>query len=223
MNVRWIYEAMYVEGFYSHAELVLSMRDKAKKNRRSSVKLSGNEKKELLHSQLLLGAFGKAVAFCFDYVGNEVHVNVLTDQLDSPIVKAFKEDAKHLLSFGEKRERKATGFDTVTRKVVTSTITTEITEGLNSLGDFSGVTFEISVSDSPLTIIADIIANSVNHHLTSLQAQSPGCQLNSIEAIAGHPLESLVYGVTGQESDAPQVADTIFQYPSNILTRQINT
>lgn len=215
MNARWVYEAMYVEGFYSYEQFVSSIQDKAKESRRSSIKLSGNEKKYLLHSQLLLGAFGKAVAFCLDYVGNEVHLNVLTDQLDAPIVKAFNENAKHLLEFGEKREHKVTGFDTVTQKVVTGSISTEITKGLDSLGDFSGVTFEISVSDSPLTIIADIIANSVNHHLSSLQVKSTGCHLNSLEAIAGHPLASLVYGITGQESDIPQVADTIFQYPRN--------
>ncbi|MCK7575901.1 MAG: hypothetical protein MZV65_08385 [Chromatiales bacterium] len=215
VNACWVYEAMYVEGLYSHAQFVSSLRDKAKESRRSSVKLSGNEKKELLHSQLLLGAFGKAVAFCLDCVGNEVRLNVLTDQLDAPIVKEFKEDAKRLFNVGEKREHKVTGFDVVAQKVATGSISSEITEGINYLGDLSGVAFEISISDSPLTIIADILANSVNHHLSSLQTHSPGSQLNSLEAIAGHPLASLVYGVTGQESEVPQVADTIFRYPGN--------
>ncbi|MDH5571501.1 MAG: hypothetical protein OEY89_07030 [Gammaproteobacteria bacterium] len=215
VNARWVYEAMYVEGLYSNAQLALSLRENVKKSRRSSVKISGNEKKDLLHSELLLGAFGKAVAFCVDYVGNDVHLNVITDQLDAPIVKAFKDDVNRLLNIGKKCERKVTGFDTASQKVVSGSITTEITEDLATVGDFSGVSYEIAVSDTPLTLIADIIVNSVHHHLSSLQEQNPGCQLNTLESISGHQLASLVYGVTGQESDIPQVADTIFQYPSD--------
>jgi len=178
VNARWTYEAMYVEGLYSQANLVSSLRAKAKENRRSNVKVSGNEKKDLLHSELLLGAFGKAVAFCCDYVGDEIRLSVITDQLDAPIVKAFREDADRLLNVGEKREHKVTGFDTSTGKVESGSISTEIAEGHDILGDFSGITYEIEVSDSPLTVVADIIANSVHYHLSCLQQQSSGCQLN---------------------------------------------
>ncbi len=215
VNACWVYEAMYVEGLYSNAQLVSTLRDKAKENRRSTVKVSGNEKKDLLHSELLLGAFGKAVAFCSDYIGNEVHLNVITDRIDPPIVKAFRENAKHLLNVGERREHRVTGFDTTRQQVVSGSISTEVIEGQDVLGGFSGISYEIAVSDSPLTVVADIIANSVHHHLFSLQKQSPGCQLNTLEAISGHQLAALVYGVTGQESDVQQVADTIFQYPSD--------
>lgn len=72
VNARWVYEAMYVEGLCSNSGMISSLRDKAKDQRRSGIKVSGNPKKDLLHSELLLGAFGKAVAFCVDYVGNEV-------------------------------------------------------------------------------------------------------------------------------------------------------
>ena len=215
VNARWVYEAMYVEGLYSSAQLVSSLRENAKKNIRSGVKVPSNEKKYLLHSQLLLGAFGKAVAFCLDNVGNTVHLNVITDQLDNSIVKKFKIDANRILNIGKKSERKVTGFDTATQKVVTGSITTEITEGVDALGDFSGVTYEVAVSDSPLTLVADIIANSVHHHLSSLQDKEPGCRLNTLESIRGHQLDEFVYGVTGLESDTPQVADTIFRHPGD--------
>jgi len=215
VNARWVYEAMYVEGLYSYAQLVSSIRDKAKENRHSSVKVSGNEKKDLLHSELLLGAFGKAVAFCCDYVGEEAHLNVITDQLDSPIIKAFRKDADRLLNVGNKKEYEVTGFDIDTQNVVRGSISTEVIEGHDVLGDFSGISYKIEVSDSPLTLVADIIANSIHHHLSSLQANNPGCQLNTLDAISGHPLSELVYGVTGQEIDTLQIADTIFRYPSD--------
>lgn len=213
VNARWVYEAMYVEGLCSHAGMISYLRDKAKDNRRSSIKVSSNQKKDLLHSELLLGAFGKAVAFCIDYVGNEVFLNVITDQIDSPIVETFRNDANRLLNIGIKREYKVTGFDSATRKVVNGSISIQVTDGLVSLGDFSGISYEIGVSDSPLTVIADVVANSVCYHLLSLQAHGPGCQLNSLEAISSHQLAALVYGVTGQDASATQVADTVFQYP----------
>lgn len=213
VKARWVYEAIYVEGFYSTSRFTSFLQDKAKQNRRSSVKVSANKKEVLLHSELLLGAFLKAVAFCLDRAGKTIHLDVITDQLDASIVKAFRSDANRVLNVGKKIEHKVTGFDTTTKKKLRGSISTEVIEGTDALGDFSGVTFEIAVSDNPLTVIADIVANSVNYHLSSLQDQNPGCRLNALEAISGHPLAALVYGVTGQETDAPQVADTIFQHP----------
>lgn len=140
-------------------------------------------------------------------------MNVITDQIDSMIVETFRGDANRLLNIGIKREYKVTGFDSATREVVKGLISTQVTDGLESLGDFSGISYEIGVFDSPLTVIADVVANSVCYYLSSLQAHSPGCKLNTLEAISGHQLAALVYGVTNQDAGVTQVAETIFQYP----------
>lgn len=213
-GARWTYEAMYVEGFYNHAQFVVSMVNQAKKNRRSKVKISSNEKYDLLHTEMFTGAFGKGVAFCMDYVGHQFHLNVATDNVDKPILKEFYQRAERLLNVGKKRVRKVTGFDPDSNKVVSSSVSYEITQGFDALGDLSGVSFEINVSESVLTLAADIVANSVYHHLTSLQKNNPGCALNSHKAIEGHRLAPIVYGVSEGELQAPQVADTIFRYPS---------
>lgn len=213
-GVRWTYEAMYVEGLHDHAQLVATMVNQAKENRRSKVKISGNEKHDLLHAEMFMGAFGKGVAFCMDNVGHQFHLNVITDNVDKPILKEFNESAECLLNVGEKRVRKITGFDPESKTVVTGSISSKITQGHDALGDFSGVSFEISVSESALTLAADVLANSVHHHLASLQKFNPGCALNTKEAIEGHRLVQIVCGVSGGELEAPQVADTIFRHPS---------
>jgi len=214
VGARWTYQAMYVEGLYDHAHLVKDMVRQAKDSRRSEIKISDNEKHDLLHTEMFVGAFGKGVAFCMDYVGPQFHLNVLTDKVDTPILKEFHDSAERLLNVGEKSVRKVTGFDPESKTVVTGSVSFEITQGNDSLGDFSGVSFDINVSDSALTLAADVVANSVHYHLTSLQKSNPGCALNTQEAIEGHRLAQIVYGVSMGELEVPQVADTIFRHPN---------
>jgi hypothetical protein len=210
----WTYEAMYVEGFYNNAQHVLDMVNKANSSRRSNVKISSNEKRDLLHSELFLGTFGKGVAFCIDNISQEFQLNVITDHVDKSILKLFNDSAQRLLSVGQRKEHKVTGYNPDTGTVVKGSVVSEITQGKELLGDFFGVKYDIKVSDSPLTVAADVLVNSVHHHLSSLQKVTPGCQLNTIESIIDHPLSSIVYGITDSSSIMSQVADTIYRHPN---------
>ena len=105
-----------------------------------------------------------------------------------------------------------TGFDTKTKQVVRGTITTKIASGLDALGDFSGVSYTIVCEDSPLTLAADVLVNSVNHHLKSHQARCIGVALNTENAIVSHPLSSLVYGALN-DAKGNYFADAIFMHP----------
>jgi hypothetical protein len=209
----WVYEAMYVEGLHSHQQLVSDMRESAKAQRRSKIKLSGNERLASLHQELFLGAFGKAVTFCIDNLGDEVSIDVVTDRVDRSVLKSFDAAAQRLLNVGSRKETEVSGFDPDSETVVKGSVISEITAGKDQLGEFTGVKYNIAQSTSVLTLAADVLANSVHHHLRSLQTSKPGCALNSAESIAGHPLANLVYGVTTEESATPQVADTIFSHP----------
>jgi hypothetical protein len=209
----WVYEAMYVEGLHSHQQLVSDMGAVAKAQRRSNIKLSGNERLASLHQELFLGAFGKGVAFCIDHLGNEVSIDVITDRVDGSILKSFDQAAQRLLNVGRRKETRVSGFDPDSQTVVRGLVTTEITAGMDQLGDFTGVEYNISQSTSVLTLAADVVANSVHHHLKSLQACKPGCALNTEDAISGHPLANSVYGITTDASVMPQAADTIYRHP----------
>lgn len=211
----WTYEAMCVEGLHSHEQLVSNMLRTAKAQRRSKVKISGNEQSALLHQELFLGAFGKGVAFCVDRFGPHVFIDILTDRVDSGVLKKFEEAAKCLLNAGKRKNTQVSGFNPGTNKIVRGSVTTEVTEGMDQIGDFSGVQYKISQSSSVLTLAADVLANSVHHHLMSLQSNSPGCALNATASIAEHPLSEIVYGLSAEGSTMLQVADTIFRHPGS--------
>jgi len=213
-RVIWAYEAMYVEGFYDYHQMVTNLKENAKAGNRSKIKTSSNKKLDLLHSDLFLGLFGKGVAFCLEHVSDQFHLNVITDRVDKPILKQFHENAKRLLNAGKRSTQESTGFNPETKQVVKASISTEVTKGKDLLGDYSGVVFDIKIVESSLTLAADILANSVYHHLLSLQENSSGHPLNSLEAIKDHKLASIVYGVSMSEAGSNQIADTIFRHPN---------
>jgi hypothetical protein len=215
-HIRWTYEAMYVEGLHNQARIAATMVKTAKENHRSNVNISCNEKRDLLHAEIFTGVFGKGVAFCLDNVSHQFHLNVITDNIDKSILRKFKEGAQQLLNVGKKNTCKVTGFDHDSQSVVTGSVSFEITQGRDVLGDFSGVLYDINVSESVLTLAADVLVNSVHHHLASLQESNPGCALNTKEAIEGHRLAQIVYGVSEVDLDVLQISDTIFRYPSRL-------
>jgi hypothetical protein len=212
----WFYEAIYVQGFYEAHGQAKALVEEAKKARRSNVKLSLNPTKASLHGELFLGAFTSGLALVTDYLGSAFHLKVVTDHVDEPILKLFREEADRFLSVGQPDRTEVTGFDTETKEVVRGAVETSVGSGLSVLGDFSGITYEIECTDDLLTLAADVLANSVRYHLSQIQAVTPGAALNSPEAIKDHPLEHLVYGAPSSSSSV-NIADTIFRHPNTRL------
>lgn len=193
-RIYWVYEAIHVEGFRNNAQMIKNLLDKAKAERKSQIKISQNESKDLLHSELFLGIFGKAVAFSIDQWGEEIFLEIISDPIDAKIISAFKQKAEELLNVGETRKQITTGFDPNLKAVVSGAIEMNISDGKDLLGDFSNVKYDISTEDSSLTLTADVLSNSVFHFLMSLQKTSAGEKLNHMATIEGHELSSLVYG-----------------------------
>lgn len=210
----WFYEAIYVQGFHEAHGQVKQLAEEAKKARRSKVKLSLNSTKKSLHGELFLGAFMSGLAWAMDYIGSECHLKVVTDRVDDRILEIFKAQADRLLMAGEPNRTEVTGFDPVKKEVVRGVVETSVVSGIDALGDFSGITYEIECADDVLTLAADVLANSVRYHLSQIQTATPGAALNSPEAISGHPLQHLVYGIAAGAS-AVNVADTLFRYPNS--------
>lgn len=215
VQARWTYEAMYVDGFHSGERLASEIIRAAKERRSSNVRVSRNKREEaLLHVELFKGAFGKAMAFCVDNFGQPVCINVMTDKVGKSTLNKFHKGADRLLSIGNPKITKVSGFDPDTGAFVKGTITSEITDGAELLGDFSGVQYGIEESPSVLTLAADVLANSVHHYLRLLQKLTPGCPLNTARSISGHPLSSIAYDTSVDGVEASQVADTIFRHPN---------
>jgi hypothetical protein len=120
-HIQWVYEAIYVQGLHENHQRLEQRRSQAKALRRSPIKLSGNEKVDLLHSELFLGVFGKGVAFGMDNFGDQFAIKIITDQVDSTIVRHFESQAREFLQVGQKKTTHQTGFDPQTQKVVKGT------------------------------------------------------------------------------------------------------
>ena len=210
----WFYEAIYVQGFHESHGRVKQLVKEAMEARRSAVKLSVNPTKESLHGQLFLGTFGSGLALAMDYIGAPFHLKVVTDRVDAPILKIFKAQAELLLNVGQPDRTEVTGFDTQKKEIVKGAIETSVVSGHEALGDFSGITYEIECDDNLLTLAADVLANSVHHHLRQIQDNTPGASLNSPEAIHGHPLQHLVYGAPSGGGSV-NVADTVYRHPNS--------
>ena len=212
-NIYWVYEAIYVQGYFENNDFLNKSTKKAHKSRRSNIQISWKEKNKLLHAQLFQGAFGKAVAFCLDHVGSQINLDVITDRADASIIKKFQHKADDFLSVGKEKTHETTGFNKDSKQVARGNISTSITSGIEAIGDFSGVSYSITCEDSSLTLAADVLVNSVNYHLKSLQAQNTGIALNVEASIANHPLSKLVYGAWNNE-EVNYFSDAIFMHPT---------
>jgi len=220
-KVPWLYEAAYVEGLHDHAEHIKDLLTQAKQNPVSKIKVSGNERKELLHSELFCGTFGKGIALAMDLVGSEFRVDVIIDRVDKKILEMFKAEANSFLHVEKPQSHVVTGFDPGSKQIVKGAVLTEVTGGREVLGNFSKVSYSITCADSSLTLAADVLANSVHHHLKARQEQSVGESLNTIEAIQGHVLAELVYG-TYDSSQSNSFTDLVYRHPEMSSKRDEN-
>jgi len=100
-KIPWLFEAVYVQGFFENAESIKKRSETIRKERRSHIKVAHHPYKESLHSELFLGVFGKAVAFGTEVLKeNKFQLQVLTDPVDKKILKMFEEEARKLLNVG---------------------------------------------------------------------------------------------------------------------------
>lgn len=208
----WFYEAIYVQGFHEIHKSNKGFAEQAHSERSSHVRLPNNPVKESLHGELFLGAFSKGLAMVTDSIGPRFHLKVITDRVDQPILKLFQSEADRLLRPGGWARKEETGFDLETRQVLKGAIETNIVDISGAMGDFSNITYEIECEDNVLTLVADVLANSVRYYLSQFQAETPGIAINSSDAIKDHPLAHLIYGAYSSE-ESFNIPDMIFGHP----------
>lgn len=210
-NIICAYEVIYSGGFHDNHKRLEETKGKFPRSGQSSISITTKPKKEMLHVQLLTGAFAKAISFCLDNLDDKFHLEIITDRVDKKIVDMFKKEAdrliKHLPS-----ERIVKGYDKEKGQKVYSKTTTDIVNPDNYLLDLSKVEYSVSVSDSPLTVAADILANSINYYFKSKNIDEKGVLPNSPEAIPDHPLFRLFYGIW-ENKDINYFSDAIFMHP----------
>lgn len=217
-----LYEAIHQQGFHEWGGMVRRAAAKAKAARRSSVAISAHESKERLHGELFTGLFSKAVVFAIDQFGWEhpVKIIVLTDRIDEPIRQEFIDAAYHLLRGGAPDVQVVKGYDRETKQLVKGELRTAI-GGSERLGELSNIAFEIVSEDTPLTLAADVLANSIHHHLTKSPPEDRrGASLNTKAAIAGHPLDRHFYACWDGVGEGNYSADALFMHPLEMQRMQ---
>ena len=103
-------------------------------------------------------------------------------------------------------------FNIETKEFVKGNIAINISSDIDSFEDFAEISYSIACEDSSLTLAADVLVNSVHHHLKSLQSKIAGAALNTAYSITNHQLSSLVYGVL-ENSEGNDFSDAMFTHP----------
>lgn len=142
-----------------------------------------------LHVLLFEGLYDHLVAFLAERGRRGVDIQVRMDQVDKPIVKAFRQGAEELLD-NDPRVYKQTAFDVEENQTVTGSIAVK-TGYLPEL-DFSSVVESLTIETMPdsdgLVLVADVLAHSLNHHFMRRSGEQLYAPLNCRDAVAGHPL-----------------------------------
>ncbi len=180
-----IYEAVYPLGLYQNEKETAAIFDQHKPIK-PRVKISKNQKKNRIYNSLLEGVIIKLDEMC--NIEGSTNLVMVSDHIDSGIHKEALETLGYLK---EKEHRKTvTGFDTVTKEVVSKDILS-IVKGIDiSVKHIKSI--EVDSSESPMTITADIIANTLYRHVNEKISCDEDLRLHSRKAIEGYILESKV-------------------------------
>jgi hypothetical protein len=118
------FEAIHVAGFHVLFRRYAGLINLARLQHRSRIKLSlRGPTPDSLHVALFFGLYSKLLAFCMERGKNDLHFEMRTDQVDSPVFKEFQASANKLLNFGA-TVKKVTGFDPDTQKVLQGKVET---------------------------------------------------------------------------------------------------
>ena len=185
-----VYEAVYPLGIYQNKKRGSEILNKYKPiNPR--VKISKNKQKIRIYNYLLEGAIIKLDEIC--RIENSQNLIMISDRMD----QRLQEEAKERLNYLKEKEhrREVTGFDTVTKEVVSEEISSRI-EGLDiSVKYIDKIEFidTISLKESPMIVTADIIANTLYRHIKSvIKSTDDILRLHSKKVVKGYILRDKI-------------------------------
>lgn len=213
--------AMHVEGFHKyHVDLQAMLQQhaaglKAARGDAEPRVKRGSPRIEIpsMHVALFSGLYSHLVAFLLERKQSKVDVEVRTDQVDNPIVKQFEQVADQLLN-DDPEVIKATGFDTVAKKIVKGSITTSVhwPDDLKLPPVVQGLSIKTVPDSDGLVLAADVLANSLNYLFKSRDVAERYRPLNRLEAIASHPLAEQLDAFAYWGSD-DLLGDGIYRHP----------
>ena len=175
-GINWYYSAIYTQGFHEGAF----------------------DTKELLHSKLFSMIFTKALYnLSLLKEAGDIKIHVISDTLNQGEIKIFKRNIQDLIKIftNTPREKELTKYDKEKQTIIKAKSISKITEKDKNFPVFKDIKLEISIENSNLTFMADILANSVYYYIKEyIKEKNNYPLLNSKQAIEQHPLSNLVLG-----------------------------
>lgn len=189
-RLKWFYKAIYSKGF--HQSEFMEGRG------------GQQDKKRSLHLELFQSMLIMSFCLAHSLGKNNLKLIVKTDNIDSGLLKGFKsvaEFVRHLFLQDEREIFRYVKIDDMYKKEIAY-----ISVKSDSAPKFDSIVIEIECDSSPLTVAADILANSVHYHLRERQKNSLGIYLNNKKTIEAHPLVDLAI-VAKDENDILSLLD----------------
>ncbi|RYZ75716.1 MAG: hypothetical protein EOP04_32980, partial [Proteobacteria bacterium] len=188
--------AIHVEGFngwytFQSGQLMQARADAAALHKQPPRIKRGSprDKPESLHETLFEGLYSHVLAYVMEQGNTKVEIEVQTDQIDAPIIKNFNVLAKNLLNTDPELTT-SKGYDTVTEKTVTGSVSVHIYIPPELQIDLVIEKLSIATvgSEDELVLAADVLANSLNYMFKNRTGSELYAPLNCLEAVASHPL-----------------------------------
>lgn len=176
-KLQWFYQAIYSKGFHQ-SEF---------KEGRGGLQ----DKKKSLHVELFEKMLMMSLCMAHSIGKNNLKLVVKTDNVDSGTLNKFKNIAEYIGHIFTQDEheifRYVKNCDKYQKQIAHSSIKSD------SIPKFEAIVIEVECDSSPLTVAADILANSVHYHLREKQKESLGLSLNNKKTLEAHPLVDLAF------------------------------
>jgi len=200
-DIQIVYEAIYVNGFHYAEKVLLEKYTTEEALPEPRVKVSKKHDNPSMQSKLIEGTILKAISFVFEKVGEHHVIKILTDRVEDKLLQEVRSEIDHIYDLQNPQKNEFSGFDTKTKKIVKKTMTTTV-EGLPDLPK-NEYDIQILPKDHVLNLAADVVANSLYHHIRSM-VEDPSSELPTLNArgsIAGYELEHLIIVSSEDYSD----------------------
>jgi hypothetical protein len=194
-KLRWFYQAIYAEGFHQSE---FSEERGGERDGKASLHVT------LFEKMLIMGLI-IASASC-----RKLNLEIKTDHVDEFIVKKFKQVTDNVLNIFLARPKT---YFTKVKDEISNIFKKQYFQTIAKSPDlphFNHVEYTIHCEYSSLTIMADILANSVYYHLNKSKSEKPGIFLNNKEVLKNHPLVDLAV-LAENEEHVPSLVDIVYR------------
>ncbi|ELR8747673.1 hypothetical protein ACFJZ3_004264 [Vibrio vulnificus] len=209
-NIPIVYGANYFQAL--HLDYIKQKRitlDAVKDMKSEGIDLSKNMSmfKKNAQAEAFFNFYTKAMGTLLQAFNQPILGLVKTDKIDGKIHESYVESIARYHSFNSRRPLKGSRHDSQTKAIdcFEVSVNVQIDDPKSRiLFESSG---EVEVIDSNVSILSDVVANSLNHHLLGYVERSMCGALNGHEAIEGYHLADQII-VAGQKS-----MDLRYPYP----------